>query len=83
MAIAKAALFSTEGTTRLESTLMDDFQWLGDEYDMNVFEGLEGLVPDAGLGMSLDMDAWWSVIDEEFANTTQFTNPLDEGARMA
>lgn len=83
MAIAKAALFSTEETTRLESTLMDDFQWLGNEYDMNVFEGFEGLVPDAGMGMSLDMDAWWNVMDENLANTTQFTNPLDEGARMA
>jgi len=83
MAIAKAALFSTEGTTRLESTLMEDFQWLGNEFDMNVFEGLEGLVPDAGMGMSLDMDAWWSVMNENFADATALHDPLDESARMA
>jgi hypothetical protein len=64
MAIAKAALFSTEATTRLESNLVDDFSWLGDVYDVNALQGFESLVPDGGFGMGVDMGAWmWNVMD--------------------
>lgn len=69
MAIAQAALFSTEATIRLESSLVDEFSWLGDTYDMNALQGFESLVPDAGLGMGVDMGAWmWNVMDESLAN---------------
>lgn len=65
MAIAKAALFSTETTARLDSNLIDDFAWLGNEYDMNTLPDLESLLPGAGMSMGVDMSAWmWTIADE-------------------